>query len=440
MRSCHIIAPVLLTFTALFLVQSALAQEGTTLYTFTGDSNGGVPYAGLVMDKSGNLYGTASQYGAGPCSSPFPGCGTVFELTMDKGAWSLHLLYTFQGDEDGSDPTSDLVLDREGDLYGTTTDGGGPSGCGTVFELKPSAAGWQESILYRFTCGADGSFPSGPLAFDSRGNIYGVTIGGGDRNCYCGVVFELTRTPDGWIEGVLHTFVGSDGANPYSGVTIVPFQFCQGGLPGRACIFGTTESGGLGSIIPGGVIFQLLPSGNSSWNFRLLYEFPDAAGRPGGPLVFDKTGTLYGMAGLAGIFGAGAVFKLAPIGPSGIGWSESDIYSFRGPPDGWFSLYQGLVFDRAGNLYGETSSGGTSANCNGGCGTVFRLSRIGETWYESGIYSLPGGSQGGQNPYAGTLVVDQKGNVYGTAPQGGDLSCVAWGEQEGCGVVFQVSP
>ena len=439
------IALLLKAIAAALIVGTSLAaysQAGATLYEFTGGADGGRATAGLVADSAGNLYGTTFEYGAGPCTLGVPGCGTVFELSPAGTVWSYQVLYTFQGGEDGENPSSGLTFDQQGNIYGTTVVGGF-YGCGTIFELKRSADGWQESILYPFTCGTDGGGPGGTLALDGEGNIFGTAAIGGDRNCGCGVAFELKKPSalnQQWKEIVLHAFVGTDGANPSSGVTLAPPQFCQGDSFGRGCIFGTTAAGGEVGLVTGGVVFELLPPATGSlWSFRDLYRFNFAAGRPGGPLVFDKSGTLYGMAGLEGTFGLGAVFQLKPIGPEGLGWRESNIYSFSGPPNGSFSLYQGVVLDEAGNLYGTTSSGGTSAECIGGCGTVFRLSRSGEEWYESALYSLPGGSGGGEDSYAG-VVLDGGGNVYGTTPIGGDLNCSAWAPQSGCGVVFQVSP
>ena len=426
----------------------ATAQRGNTLYEFMGGSDGGGPYAGLTMDAVGNLYGTTASYGGGACDFGNPGCGTVFELVRSGGLWQFKVLHTFEGCLDGDGPSGSLVFDPQGNLYGTTGAGGsdcGSPGYGTVFELKPSAEGWEENILYRFRGESDGSAPGGPLALDSEGNIFGTAAAGGDRNCSCGVVFELKRLSNisqQWeqrTEVVLHTFVGSDGANPASGVTLAPSKFCQGGLPGGGCIFGTAPDTGDGW--PAGVVFQLLPTSDSSWTFRVLHMFQSLDGRPGGPLVLDKTGALYGMAGLAGAFSDGAVFELKPTGATGVGWNFSYIYSFRGPPDGWSSWYQGVTWDKAGNLYGTTSSGGTSAECVGGCGTVFRLSRVGETWIENGLYSLPGGSDAGAEPFAG-VAIDANGNIYGTTVIGGDLNCSlqGFGQESGCGVVFQVSP
>jgi hypothetical protein len=272
----------------------ARAQTGTVLYTFTGTDDGGVPYAGLVMDKAGNLYGTASQYGDGPCTFPVSGCGMVFELTPTKAGWNLKILYTFQGGEDGANPYSSLVFDSSGNLYGTTAWGGigcGGYGCGTVFELTRSE-GWHETVLYRFTGEADGNGPVGPVTLDGAGNIYGTTPFGGDYTCAydgsasCGVVFRLERPSDSsgsWRETVLHTFEGADGSQPFDGVTLAPaLPYLNSSVGPPETLYGTTLFGGEGdSIDSGGVVFRLVPSGGS-WIYQTVYEFSPGDGRPGG--------------------------------------------------------------------------------------------------------------------------------------------------------------
>jgi len=446
--------PLILTLLVIMpvMTRDSLAQTETLLYTFTGGSDGGVPYAGLLADGQGHLYGTAQQYADGSCTLGYAGCGTVFELTPTEAGWNFKVLHTFHGGEDGANPSSSLVFDSNGNLYGTTVSGGtgcGGYGCGTVFELRRSGDGWQESILYRFTGRADGEDPIGSVALDGAGNIYGTTAYGGDNSCFyegvgCGVVFQLKRSnavDDEWTETVLHTFHGTDGAEPFVGVTLVPPQsnFPKSvGPPGT--IYGTTLYGGEGQPgdIGGGVVFQVMPSGDS-WSYRTLYEFSHLGGRPGGPLTFDDQGNLYGMAGLNGRFGAGSVFEVRRMGPEGSDWIETDIYSFRGPPDdGWFPLYQGVVMDQAGNLYGSTPGGGTSPNCFGGCGTEFRLSKSNGIWSESMVYSLTGNADG-WSPFAGGPVVDEQGNIYAMTPFGGDTNCLGLG-QPGCGVVFRISP
>ena len=437
------------------LTKQARSQTETVLYTFTGLNDGGVPYAGLVSDKQGNLYGTALQYGDGPCSYPFGGCGTVFELTpVDDGGnrsmdlqTALHIPRRFGRRY----PSSDLVFDSSGNLYGTATwrrHGREGPGCGTVFELERSGNEWVEKILYRFTGESDGEDPVGSVTLDSQGDIYGTTAYGGDNTCYfdnsgpgCGVVFQLSPPGNGerdtWPETVLHTFEASDGANPYVGVTLAPAKFCGGAEgTGQVCIFGTATNGGYGRIEPGGVVFQLVPT-ETSWTYRMIYEFPDGCGGPGGPLILDKSGALYGMAHLGGQFCSGVVFSLQPDAAVAGSWLETNLYSFTGP-GGAFPLYQGLVMDKHGNLYSTTGDGGDSPNCQAGCGTVFRLTKVpGGGWYESGVYSMQGGADG-LRPLSGNVVVSSSGEVYGMTPSGGNLSCTGFGA--GCGVIYRIGP
>lgn len=265
------------------------------------------------------------------------------------GAWgatasaqaSGKLLYSFMGssDGDGQGPDSALVVDKLGNLYGTTELGGtsgqcGGPGCGTVFELSPdTAGGWNETVLYRFTDSSDGENPIG-LVFDKSGNLYGTTYYGGTGDCRnsCGTVYELSPNGSGgWIHTVLYNFQYSSDA-----------------------------------------------------------DYPDS------PMIFDKAGNLYGTAQVGGSAQQGAVFELSPNGNGA--WNESVLYSFQGGNDGEWPY--GLVFDDANNLYGVTSYGGDGDGCTYGCGTTYKLSPNGDDgWTESVIYRFctqPGCTDGAQ--------------------------------------------
>ena len=185
----------------------------TILYAFLGNSDADEPGSGVVFDKAGNLYGGAGGGCIEECN------GTIFKLALNPdGTWTESILYTFLGGTDGGFPNS-LVVDGAGNLYGTTFSGGITNspcgGCGTVFELSPSPSGsWQKTILYSFNDGLDGGFPSSGVVFDGAGNLFGETYDGGSFACPesgCGVVYKLTPKTKGWKFTVAHTFNGKDG-------------------------------------------------------------------------------------------------------------------------------------------------------------------------------------------------------------------------------------
>jgi len=230
------------------------------IYSFTGGSDGEAPLGGVIEDQRGTLFGT-TQYGGSA------GLGTVFKLVQTddwRREWSETVLHSFTGG-DGANPNAGLIMDRRGNLYGPTSQGGTgicaeSSGCGTIFELSPPAsakAAWTETVLHGFTGGADGSYPNSTLALGDEGTLYGAAVNGGGSGCGgsgCGIVFKLTppaAEPAPWAETVLNRFKGGkDGAYPSS----VVFRDTRLGL-----LFGTAYSGGLGncSIGPCGVAFEL---------------------------------------------------------------------------------------------------------------------------------------------------------------------------------------
>jgi uncharacterized repeat protein (TIGR03803 family) len=349
------------------------AQQGGTwaemvLHRFN-CTDGAVPNAALIQDATGNLYGT-TKGGGSTCNYPLsPGDGTVFKLD-NTGQESV--LYSFTGGADGSAPVSDLIQDAAGNLYGTTIDLYGGANVGTVFKLDNTD---KETVLYGFTGGADGAEPYGGLVEDAAGNLYGTTYYGGANNS--GTVFKLDNTGQ---ETVLNSFTGgADGGFPPAGLV----RDAAGNL------HGTTESGGnlnciSGKLAPGcGTVFEV----DNTGNFTVLYTFCSASNctdgsNPFAGLIQDATGNLYGTTRFGGAnvspngFGGGAVFKLLPPAQQGGTWTESVLYSFCSASkctDGY--LPEGrLVQDAAGNLYGTTQDGG--ANAHGGSkggGTVFEL-------------------------------------------------------------------
>ncbi|MGB6677132.1 MAG: choice-of-anchor tandem repeat GloVer-containing protein, partial [Terriglobales bacterium] len=164
------------------------------LYAFQGGTDGSSPSSGLIFDAAGNLYGETEGGGA-------YGGGTVFELSpSSNGGWTETVLYSFQGGSDGSEPSDGLVFDQAGNLYGTTLYGGANGG-GTAFELSPNSnGGWTETVLYSFDANNQASTPQGVI-FDQKGNLYGTALGlvgcGYKGDEYCGAVFELSPNSNG---------------------------------------------------------------------------------------------------------------------------------------------------------------------------------------------------------------------------------------------------
>ncbi|HYM74970.1 MAG TPA: choice-of-anchor tandem repeat GloVer-containing protein [Candidatus Dormibacteraeota bacterium] len=339
-----------------------------TIYTFQGGNDGSNPNATLVMDAAGNLYGETAFGGNGKSVYCNGGCGTVFELSPNSnGGWTKTTLYNFQGNPPGSSffdasyPAGGLVLDKAGNLYGTTLNGGEScsftnAGCGVVFELSPnSSGGWTETLLHKFS-GAGGAYPEGGVIFDSAGNLYGTTFEGGPSNlsCYygCGTVFKLTpKSGGGWTASVLHTFNGSNGSFPSAGLV----------MDGKGNLYATTPEGGAFGV---GVVFELEPQG-STWKRVPVFQFRLTSGySPFAPLTVDSSGNLYGTteAGpVGGAFcpaqgGCGVVFKLTQSAGK---WQESIVHAFTGQPDGVGPLGS-VTINSQGNIFGVTGQGGTA--------------------------------------------------------------------------------
>jgi uncharacterized repeat protein (TIGR03803 family) len=264
------------------------------LHSFNG-SDGSHPQAGLIFDAAGNLYGTT--YGGGAS-----GYGTVFKLTPNAdGSWTESVLHSFNG-SDGSSPFAGLIFDAAGNLYGTTSLGGG-SNFGTVFKLTPNADGsWAESVLHSFI-GSDGSYPLAGLIFDAAGNLYGTTEFGGSGcgGSGCGVVFKLTPNADGsWTESVLRRFGGTRAKCPEAGLI----------FDGAGNLYGTASSGNRDY----GAAFKLSPNLDGSWAYSLIHVFQgNPAANPLGGLVLGSGGTLYGVTSECGASDCGGVvYQITP--------------------------------------------------------------------------------------------------------------------------------
>ena len=222
-------AALLLIAITVLLAPGAVAQSKyKTLHTFKAGKDAEGAYAGLIFDQKGNLYGT--EAGGGNQNN-----GTVFKLAPNTdGSWTESVIYSFLGGEDGRLPYASLIFDQKGNLYGTTGHGGTGDN-GTAFTLTPNADGsWTESVLYRFLGGKDGALPGASLIMDPAGNLYGTTIygnGGNSGRCLsgeCGVVFELMPNADGtWTESLLYRFRGGkDGGNPEAGLIFDEAEIC----------------------------------------------------------------------------------------------------------------------------------------------------------------------------------------------------------------------
>jgi|HubBroStandDraft_1064217.scaffolds.fasta_scaffold30727_2 uncharacterized repeat protein (TIGR03803 family) len=371
---------------------SARGQDFTVIHAFGGLPDGAEPIADLVMDEAGNLYGTTQLGGSS-------GGGTVFKVdTTGKRT----LLHSFTDQGTGLFPEASLILDAAGNLYGTTTQGGGTEwcggrGCGVVFKLDTSGS---ETVLHRFTGGtADGCNPFGGLVQDEAGNLYGTTVQCGFSNY--GTVFKVDT--DG-KETLLHSFGGgsSDGASP----SLTNLLMDQKGN-----FYGITANGGTSD---GGVLYKLSKSGAVT----VLHSFAGGTAdgcRPQGIPFMDKNGDLYGTTASCGPYNGGIVWKVSKKG------EEIVLYSFTGAPNGAFPE-AGVIMDAKGDLYGTTVQGGTT----GDTGTVYELKKKGTLTELHNFHGRPDGAA----PWGG-LVRDPKGNLYGTAYLGGEY---------GNGTVWRLSP
>ncbi len=390
------------------------------LYRFRG-KNGSKPYAGLIFDNKGALYGTTSEGGA-------YGKGTVFRLTPSGSGYTESFLYSFTGYSDGWAPQAGLIFDKEGALYGTTTFGGSNKG-GTVFKLVPSGSNYTERVLYAFCTKSnctDGRAPLAGLVFGKDGALYGTTALGGTFGSIsgAGTVFKLTPSGSGYSESVLYAFCVSpscaSGENPQSGVVFGR----DGALYGTTAILCDSDPNN-GAC---GTVFKLTPSG-SGYAETTLYTFQchpwpkcPSGEDPLGTLIFEKgSGGLYGTTYFGGTHGNGTVFKLTP---SGSGYTESVLHSFTGGTDGG-NPWAGLTFGRNDVLYGTTTTvGGQKRPVDGG--TVFKLTPSGSGYNESVLHSL------GHAAPQGSLILDKEGALYGTVSSSG--------RQDGDGYVFKVTP
>jgi len=313
-----------------------------------------------------------------------------------------------------------------------------------------ASAEWKERVLYSFQGGNDGAYPGGGVVFDQQGNLYGVTQAGGPPSCapignYCGTVYELSppvKQGDPWTKTQLYMFKGkkyNDGESP-DGLIIDT----------AGNLYGVTAYGGTGGCVLLGVpagcgtVYELSPpkTRGGQWTYTILYSFKSGKDGylPGGNLVFDGAGNLYGASYVGGGKGTtcnpyyqycGTIFELSPPKTKGGKWTEKVLYSFKGGTDG-ANPNGGLILDSKGNVYGTTAWGG-GTGCQGpGCGTAFELkppTKTNGAWAEKIVHRFTDGSDGA-GPDSG-LIFDANGALYGTAVSGGSGN--------GFGVVFRLA-
>jgi len=420
--ACHSLSIVIgFVATLVFATTLQAAAHHKVLYRFTDGTDGAYPNF-LTLDNAGNIYGTAQYGGDLNCSDGYPnsGCGVVFQLVPSGGGkWQQRVLYAFHGGTDGIQPAGNLLFDSSGNLYGATFGGGTnttcnqPPGCGTIFELSPNGDGsWAETVLYNFQNGSDGRAPVG-LIFDSSGNLFGVS------GYSHGIIFELSppqQKGGAWTETTLYT------TQQYTWISSNLVLKQKGNL--------------YGSWFPNfccGGVFELKYVDNN-WLETNLYNFQGGGngGEPLSGIVFDSKGRMYGT-GTSGGNNWGVAFELKRSGGQ---WIESMLYnfcSFNNCADGAWPNGP-LVFDQAGNLYGTTQVGGAvCSDDSDGCGIVFKLTPTtsGE-WRETILYNFKGGFDG-YSPYDG-VILDGKGHIYGTTSIGGTKS------GHGYGTVFALAP
>ena len=399
---------ILLALT-LAIIQPAEAQTFSVLHYFTGGADGANPYAGLTVGGTGTLYGTASAGGTN-CTGT-AGCGLVFKLAQRNGSWNFTPLYEFIGQSDGANPSAGVVIGPNGALYGTTQNGGNGGGSGTVFKLTPPLSVCKAVLCY-WNVSVLHAFAGPPGASQPGGGNLLFDHAGDiyDTTVHggaydYGAVYELTAAGGGWTESILYSFEGS----PNDG------EFPGGGLIFDAAgnLYGTTTNGGNPQTCPGGcgTVFKLSPGGN--WTETILH-YNDLGGYwPYSTLVLDQQGNLYGTNWLE-------VFEFTSQGENFLALNQN-----------CFQTYAGLTIDEAANLYGVCTTGNGSYSQYG---LVFKLTYSNGTWAWTDLHDFTGSD--GANP-TGPVALDSSGNLYGTTYRGG-TSGFCFGTQ-GCGVIWEIA-
>jgi uncharacterized repeat protein (TIGR03803 family) len=321
-------------------------------------------------------------------------------LSGARAASKEKVIYYFSGQSDGSNPSSPLELDVDGNIYGEAD--GGHGLYGVVFKLTPRSTGrWRETTLHSFDGGSNGAYPTGGILLGAQGTFFGVTAGGGLYSN--GTVFELTLSS---ARGVMALYNFQEESNSGTSPNFV-IRDQAGNL------YGTTLTGGNNAL---GTVFELSPGSGGSWTYQEIFTFTyggnyaQYGAYPYGALTMDAAGNLYGTTFEGGEYGNGTVFELTNTSQ---GWKESLLYNFTGGDNGGSPL-AGVIFDSQGNLYGTTLSGGQDE-----VGTVFQLTLTRGVWVHQVLYSFTGGRDGG-SPHYGSLAMDVAGDLFGTTQNGGD--------------------
>lgn len=380
-----------------FLSSNTFGAGREEILHFFHDKPAENPSSNLIFDAQGNLYGATYSSGHQACE-----CGTIFRLSPQAdGTWDYRVLYQFMGKGDGGYPFGNLVFDTSGNLYGVS--GWGPG----IFRLTPQPDGsWTETTIYTF---AGAPEPYSGLTIDKFGNLYGTTRIGGDNGL--GAVYQLSPTSDGgWSGRNIYSFSGSDGEYPWADVT----------LDHKRNVYGTTVAGGQYGF---GTVYELTPNAGD-WTETVLYSFTADHYRPAAGVFLDSSGTLYGTAS-DNSAGPGAVFSLKPNSKGG--WTESVVHTFGGKGDGAFP-WSDLVPDAAGNLYGTTYVGGAHDY-----GIIYKLTRMsGGGWKETVFHSF--NYRDGANPAQDPVTFDGSGNLFVATSCGGlEGYC-------GLGVAIKIAP
>lgn len=433
----------------------APAQE-SVIYSFqSGNTDGQSPSGGVAVDKSGNVYGTTVTGGA-------HGSGIVFELSPPAqagGDWTETVVFNF-GDNPaaGGSPGvtgqgGTVILDKEGNLYGTAPGGvsniGGVLPSGVVYELSPPAGGsgeWTAQALYTFLNDPSEPTalrgPNGAVVFDKNGNLYGIAYGGGTYSN--GGVFELSppaQAGDEWTMTAVYSFNNSSEAaqpwGPGSNASLI--------VDGKGNLYGTTQYGGAASS---GTVYELSPPAGDSgnWTPAILHSFKEDSSAhdgygPLGSLAMDAQGNLYGTTGAQGLFAGGIVFELSPPASAGGQWIENIVENFTAfSTTGGSSPFANVVLDPQGNLWGTTYRGGpnyTVDSVNSG-GVIFEMiPQTGGTWIEASPVPYFFGSQANDVSHPNNpIVIDGKGNIY-SAGTGGANVC---NSTSTCGAVWEYTP